>query len=98
MRRPEQNSDILIRGLLIFGLVIGMTTIVGIHAINGSPEINSFGEGEHWGEYDCTLKDGYSPLRHYNTEEIQEQFTLGYNQGYIDAGCTIPSDSSREKK
>ena len=97
MRRPEQKGVILIRGLLISGIVVVMTMILGIHPVNGSPEINSFSEGLHWGETDCTLDDGYDPARHYNTE-IQEQFTIGYNQGYIEAGCTIPSDSSKEKK
>ena len=98
MRRPEQKGDILIRGLLISGIVVVMTMILGIHPVNGSPENNSFAEGFHWGDADCTLDDGYNPARHYNYPEIQEQFTIGYNQGYMEAGCTIPSDSSKEKK
>ncbi|MGE0243443.1 MAG: hypothetical protein AB7P56_05900 [Nitrososphaeraceae archaeon] len=98
MIRPEQNGDILIRGLLISGIVVVMTMIVGIHSVNGSPESNSFAEGLRWGETDCSTTDSYDPARHYNTDEIQEQFTIGYNQGYIEAGCTIPSDSSMEKK
>ena len=98
MRRPEQKGDILIRGLLISGIIVVMTMIFGINPVNGSPESNSFAEGLRWGDTYCTLDDGYDPARHYNTEEIQEQFTIGYNLGYMEAGCTIPSDSSKEKK
>jgi hypothetical protein len=38
MRRLEQNGEILIRTLLISGIVIGITMIVGIHPVIGTDE------------------------------------------------------------
>ena len=45
MRRLEQNGEILFRALLISGLVIGMTQIVGIHPVTGQSQNPDYNAG-----------------------------------------------------
>ena len=60
MRRLEQNGGILIRALLISGIVIVMTMIVGTHSVTGSTDPQTItGEGKKAGAADCT---GENPI------------------------------------
>ena len=52
MTRLKQNGEILIRALLISGIVIVMTMIVGIHSVTGSSQA-AFDQGYHDGQNDC---------------------------------------------
>ena len=96
MRRLEQNGEILIRALLISGLVIGMTTIMGIQPVTGSGENYDYyyAEGNLAGKADCDKGLSYNPSGREDSN--QQGFSDGYQDGWTKAGCSL--DSSKHKK
>jgi hypothetical protein len=83
MRRLEQNGKILIRALLISGLVIGMTMIVGIHPVIGSSQA-AFDQGYETGQNDCLQGKNSNPN---GGPPNAPRYYVGYIDGWEDAGC-----------
>jgi hypothetical protein len=93
MRRLEQNGGILIRALLISGIVIVMTMIVGTHTVIGSTDPQTIsGEGKKAGAADCTGVKSYNTSQNpYRLDPPDAPYWLtGYTLGWEDAGCTHP--------
>ena len=83
MRRLEQNGEILIKALLISGIVIVMTMIVGIPPVTGSSQA-AFDQGYDTGKNDCFQG------KNYNSNQgppNSPRYVVGYNDGWLDAGC-----------
>jgi hypothetical protein len=83
MRRLEQNGEILIRTLLISGIVIGITMIVGIHPVIGTDE-NWYNIGYGKGLGDCADGKNYYPNQ---GPTDSTEYAPGYTNGWLDAGC-----------
>lgn len=94
MRRLEQNGEILIRALLISGLVIGMTQIVGIHPVTGQSQNPDYNAGWNKGLADCNKGND---VKNYDPGSGDQIYLGGYEDGWIDEGCTKP-DTSKNKK
>jgi hypothetical protein len=89
MRRLERNREIL-RALLIFGITIGMTMVVGIHPITGSSEAE-YDKGFGMGENNCLDSQGSSAGYNPNQGPSNStQYVPGYNDGWSESGCRIP--------
>ena len=84
----------LIRALLISGIVIGITMIVGIHPVTGGTS-QLFDEGSDRGMLDCHEGKAYNPTQGPGANS--QYYQSGYDQGWRQAGCTVP-DSSTHKK
>ena len=96
MRRLEQNGEILTKALLVSGLVIGTTTIMGIQPVTRTGENYDFyyAEGNLAGKTDCDKGLSYNPSGREDSN--QQGFKDGYQDGWAKAGCSL--DSSKDKK
>jgi hypothetical protein len=83
VRRLEQNGEIL-RVLLISGIVIGMTMIVGTHPVTGSSQAE-YDQGFGKGENDCLDGKNYNPNQ---GPPNSTQYVEGYKDGWEETGCT----------
>ena len=79
----KQNGEILTRALLISGIVIVMTMIVGIHSVTGSSQA-AFDQGYHDGQNDCLQEKNSNPN---GGPPNAPRYSVGYMDGWLDAGC-----------